>query len=589
MHKETLGIYDSPLPSYRSGIFYNTFPYPTKITPESIAVFIATHTDPGATVLDAFSGSGSTGLAALMCENPTEDMISLAKSMGVTPKWGKRNAILYDISVYGTFASSVMAEAPDHLEFEAMAHYVLDKAEDILEKPYSTHGPDGEEGEIRHVIWSSVLICPSCGNDYTFVDGMVTKDPLRINSIGTCPHCGTQVTADKDSFAKDEHWDSWIGEEASTRKRVPALIYGESHGENWCRPADYRDALDMARFDSAKLPSSAPIEKIKWGELHRSGYHDGIQYLHQFYTTRNYLVFSTLWDLVNNLEDCNDETKNALKLWLLSYNQTHSTLMTRVVAKKNSKDFVLSGAQSGVLYISNLPVEKNIFKGLRRKIRNFTNAFNYLSDCSGKIYIRNTSSTHMDESSDSIDYVFTDPPFGDFIPYSEVNQINELWLGKVTETSEEAIISPSQNKHLTEYAGFIESSLREMLRVLKTGACATVVYHASKAAVWNAFADAVSQSGFTLIKASYLDKKQQSFKQIVSSGSVRNDSLLLLTKLGASESAPTADSTMDEREAESVQLAYTRYVNNKLINGEEVVLDADKAYEVLGSHGRSAR
>ena len=32
----------------------------------------------------------------------------------------------------------------------------------------------------------------------------------------------------------------------------------------------------------------------------------------------------------------------------------------------------------------------------------------------------------MEESNNSIDFVFTDPPFGDFIPYAEVNQINEL-------------------------------------------------------------------------------------------------------------------------------------------------------------------
>lgn len=35
--------------------------------------------------------------------------------------------------------------------------------------------------------------------------------------------------------------------------------------------------------------------------------------------------------------------------------------MTRVVAKRNAKDFVLTGAQSGVLYISKLPVEKIFF------------------------------------------------------------------------------------------------------------------------------------------------------------------------------------------------------------------------------------
>ncbi len=78
-------LYKAPLPSARTGPLYNAFSYPTKISPEAIAVFIATHTNPGATVLDAFGGSGTTGLAAMLCDRPTEAMHKMAKDMGVTP------------------------------------------------------------------------------------------------------------------------------------------------------------------------------------------------------------------------------------------------------------------------------------------------------------------------------------------------------------------------------------------------------------------------------------------------------------------------------------------------------------------------
>ena len=44
-------LYSKDLPSTRTGLFYNTFSYPTKISPESIAVYIAAHTKPGDTVL----------------------------------------------------------------------------------------------------------------------------------------------------------------------------------------------------------------------------------------------------------------------------------------------------------------------------------------------------------------------------------------------------------------------------------------------------------------------------------------------------------------------------------------------------------
>ena len=67
-------LFENPLPSARSGAFFNAFSYPTKISPESIAVYIASITEPGDTVLDAFGGSGSTGIAALLCEYPTDNM-----------------------------------------------------------------------------------------------------------------------------------------------------------------------------------------------------------------------------------------------------------------------------------------------------------------------------------------------------------------------------------------------------------------------------------------------------------------------------------------------------------------------------------
>lgn len=98
-------LFEKPLPSARSGAFFNTFSYPTKISPESIAVYIAATTKPGEIVLDTFSGSGSTGIAALLCEHPTDRMKTLANELGLDLIWGPRNAIGYEIGTYASFAA----------------------------------------------------------------------------------------------------------------------------------------------------------------------------------------------------------------------------------------------------------------------------------------------------------------------------------------------------------------------------------------------------------------------------------------------------------------------------------------------------
>lgn len=266
--------------------------------------------------------------------------------------------------------------------------------------------------------------------------------------------------------------------------------------------------------------SSSTIYKIKWGELYRQGYHYGITHLHHFYTYRNWFVFNTLWHKVDLFPE---EIQNALRIFLLSYNTAHSTLMTRVVAKKNNPDFVITGAQPGVLYISGLPVEKNIMLGLQRKLKTFVEAFQKIESSKGTVEFVNGSSTNIKLEDNTIDYVFTDPPFGDFIPYSEINQINEAWLGIVTDNTEEAIINPAQGKAIDEYSNLMTSVFAQISRKMKATASCTLVFHSAKSAIWRALVDAYKQSGLYSVKASILDKIQPSFKQTNSNVTVKGD------------------------------------------------------------------
>jgi hypothetical protein len=103
------------------GPLYNAFSYPTKISPEAIAVFIATHTEPGGKVLDVFGGSGTTGLAALLCDKPTEEMRQMAAELGVSPVWGPREAEIYELSTLGSFVAATLSSPPDPISFAKAA------------------------------------------------------------------------------------------------------------------------------------------------------------------------------------------------------------------------------------------------------------------------------------------------------------------------------------------------------------------------------------------------------------------------------------------------------------------------------------
>ena len=578
-------LFTRPLPSTRSGAFYNTFPYPTKISPETIAVYIAASTEPGETVLDTFSGSGSTGIAALLCEHPTDKMIQLAKGLDITPKWGRRNAQLYEIGTYGSFATKTLANRLTAKKYRAAVDEFVKRAEEVVGKCYSAIDPDGKPGIIRYAIWTEILVCPDCKSEVSYFDSGVTKKPVKFHNILACPHCGKEHLVEKMQFATEDYEDSILGKMVSRKKRRIAWVYGVTNGKKWNRKVIPEDHILYDAIDNDTTFTSTP-KKIEWGDLYRSGYHYGITHLHHFYTARNYRVMAQLWNLTNEYEA---EIADALRLLLLSYNSAHCTMMTRVVAKKNSKDLVPTSAQSGVLYISKLPVEKNIILGLKRKSKPFEEVYKLLEKCTGDVAVHNRTSANMCNANNSIDLVFTDPPFGDFIPYAEVNQINELWLPKIADRKEEIIVSASQNKSIEKYQEMLTSVFKEISRVIKDEKYAVVAFHAAKSSIWNAFAAALKSADLDIEMSNILDKTQASFKQVVSKGAVQGDPLFLLRKSCIGEDSNITDIEIFENIVNSnkhlndieMRRCYSLYVAKCLEAGIEVSIDATKAYEYI--------
>lgn len=588
-------LYENPIPSTRTGAIYNAFSYPTKISPEAIAIFIATHTEPGATVLDTFAGSGTTGLATLLCDKPTEAMKQMAQKIGVNTKWGARKAVLYELSGIGAFISITMCNPPSPKEFKTAAEKLLNMAQKKIGWVYDAEDPYGNKGTLRHAIWTDVLLCHKCGSEVTYWDAAVRHKPLHFVDEFKCPSCKkTVLVADCDRQAEKKR-DKFLGKDVVNKKRVLARIYGRTDTTTWQREPTKQDNDIFERVLSTPIPSHAPKHKIFWGDLYRSGYHTGITHLHHFYTKRNFLVMATLWNLIESFPA---PLQNALRLLVLSYNSTHSTLMTRVVVKDGESDFVLTGAQSGVLYVSGLPVEKNILLGVKRKITSFLQSFELVSGSRSQVEVCNASSTNLSLADGSIDYVFTDPPFGDFIPYSEINQLNELWLGTITNRKDEIIVSTAQGKDVDTYGQMMGNVFNEIARAMKPDGKATVVFHSAKAAIWRALSLAYSTAGLSVEATSVLDKIQASFKQVVSTVSVKGDPLLLLSKkrngdliseIQTSEQAfhevverAHLEANPQEREPERL---YSRYAARCLELGIGVSLNAGEFYKKVKKEG----
>jgi adenine-specific DNA methylase len=119
----------------------------------------------------------------------------------------------------------------------------------------------------------------------------------------------------------------------------------------------------------------------------------------------------------------------------------------------------------------------------------------------------------------TIDYIFTDPPFGSNKFYADCSILWEAWLQNFTDVTQEAVWNKSlkpeeRGKTLADYAAIMGKCFEEMHRVLKSGRWASVVFSNSDYRVWHAIRKAASEAGFDLSNTVALDKEQRSFKQI---------------------------------------------------------------------------
>jgi hypothetical protein len=231
-----------------------------------------------------------------------------------------------------------------------------------------------------------------------------------------------------------------------------------------------------------------------------------------FYTPRNLSALAALWQMIGKVR--NRRVRSALA-FAFTNTAWHGTRMRRFNARGGHRPL------TGTLYIPQLSSEANVFDVFGHKIDQLVRFYSSeIVSGSGQpnATVQIGSAAELDWIPDeSVDYVFTDPPFGSNIFYADCNLIAESWLGVVTEVDDEAVVNRSRGvdrggKTLQAYGAVLERAFREMYRVLKPNRWATVVFQSSDGAVWHAIEEAAARAGFTVHAANMLDKVQQSMK-----------------------------------------------------------------------------
>jgi len=164
------------------------------------------------------------------------------------------------------------------------------------------------------------------------------------------------------------------------------------------------------------------------------------------------------------------------------------------------------------------------------KLDRLTKAFQGMQAATGAAAITTGTAAKLPLADSSIDYIFTDPPFGENIYYSDLNYLVESWHGVKTDPEPEAIVDRVRHKGVPEYQHLMLRCFSEYHRVLKPGRWMTVVFSNSRAAVWNAIQVALQQTGFVVAQVTALDKKQGSYQQVMSPNAVKQDLVISVYK-----------------------------------------------------------
>lgn len=507
----------------RNNAFVNAHSYATKVPHRAVMTFLLHFTHPGDIVYDGFAGTGMTAVAAQLCGKPEKRfkhrIESKFASAGLqTPQWGERRCIANDLSPAAMFIAANLNLDTIGRDFERAAKALHEGLQEECGWMYQTRHSDGKQGRIHATIWSDVFICGECGEEIVFWDAAVDIPGRQVLEEFPCPTC--RATQSKSHL--DRSWttkfDSVLNTTINQIKMVPVLVsyWMPGYRSRLEKQPDQEDLERIQEIETMQIPYWYPVKRFLEGDESRRNDKYGLTHVHHLFTHRNLRCLAAAFSRANSLR-----LKFLLTALMYKSSILCGPLLSNYFASRagESRGGWIGKERSGTLYCPSIHSEVSILDQILSRTRSTNiSAAGRSTPC-----LEVSSSTSSSIPSDSIDYIFTDPPFGANKMYSELNFLWEAWLGVQTDNKLEVLENKAQGKNLPDYQQLMERCFRDYFRVLKPGRWITVEFSNTRAAVWNAIQTAMTSSGFIVADVRVLDKIQGSIAQYTTSTAMKQD------------------------------------------------------------------
>lgn len=347
-----------------------------------------------------------------------------------------RKVVGFDLNPISWFIVKNTIVNVDLNKFKEEYLKIIKNIEDKINKLYST-------------------ICPKCGKN-ALVKNTVWQDNIPKRIRGYCKKCRI-FTKDVEEFDKinyekiKNNFDKFIRDENVWYPKDKILKYVQRSGKNTI------DELFSKRALISLGILLREIERLKEKDIREL----------------MLLCFSSLLPNVSSLIPGNLERVTGRSGWVISK-----------------------------LYIPPIHTEKNVIETFKQRFKVIMKGKKELIDkmSSKNATIYNSSSDTLYQiRSKSIDYIFTDPPYGENIPYFGCSMLWNSWLKFNVDYENEIICDKYRNKDYFYYESKLLSVLKECYRVLKTGRYLTLTFNNRDFQIWKILLKSCRKSGFKLV------------------------------------------------------------------------------------------
>ncbi|MGD0494897.1 MAG: DNA methyltransferase [Candidatus Bathyarchaeia archaeon] len=461
---------------------YLTHKYWARKPHNVVADYIEHYSKEGEIVLDGFAGSGVTLFEAV--------------------RLGRR-AVGFDLDPLSILTMKATIQTTDTTALDHAFEAIKADVRETIEKLYNFECPIcHKQGITRYVVWSYVVNCPTCRERILMAEARRPKG--KQQNIYKCPHCKQDF-----SYANVPI----VGEEPIFLQ-VSCLHCQRTSKVSNPKLKPVRVQLDTVWYPKIRFFYNGDRP---FGTKRRAGD------IEELYTARNLYALALLYDEISRIED--KISKQAM-LYVFSSMVPQAS---RLVPWRGG--FVTGGPAWTVPEYLILPVHcefdvwsrfENRFHSMKRGVENrneripsnliCAKSFEQLLNNQDHYYIERVNSIELTQRvpPNSVDYVFTDPPYGGAIQYFELDLIRVAWiLGKQYSDivdqwwKEEVTINRGQNKDFEYYHRMLSTSFGQIYKVLKPNHFLTVTFHSTDIDVWNSIISAIKMAGFELEKIIY--------------------------------------------------------------------------------------